>query len=59
LLVALFMSADALALTPLVIVAVTVAYVTSARLKPPAAPQPKVPEPARRAVASPPGPRSA
>jgi H+/Cl- antiporter ClcA len=62
LLAAVFLQADALTLTPLVIVAVTVAYVTSARLKPAAAPQPtqpKVPEPARRAVASPPGPRSA
>ena len=60
LLAALFMSADALALTPLVIVAVTVAYVASARLKPPPpASQPSAPEPARRAVTSPPRPRSA
>jgi H+/Cl- antiporter ClcA len=58
LLTVVFMSADALTLTPLVIVAVTVAYVTSARLKPAPAAQSSAPEPARRALASPPGPRS-
>jgi H+/Cl- antiporter ClcA len=58
LLVTVFLQADAVGLTPLVIVAVTVAYVAAARLTPPAAVQPGAREPARRAVASPPGPRS-
>jgi hypothetical protein len=40
LLTALFLQADGLALTPLVIVAVVVSYVVSARLAPPASPPP-------------------
>jgi membrane protein implicated in regulation of membrane protease activity len=56
LLATLFLSADGLALTPLVIVAVVVCYVASARLTPPpdATPvpaQPSAPLDARRAAA--------
>ena len=56
LLVTIFLSADGLALTPLVIVAVVVAYVASARLTPPpdatsAPSQPSAPSTARGAAA--------
>jgi hypothetical protein len=51
LLVDIFLSADSIALTPLVIVAVVVAYVASARLSPPPDAQPSAPPDAQGAAA--------